>query len=212
MGLFQKRPPTTNSQPLYTLGQHKTVVIVGLGNPGKQYDGTRHNIGFSAVDFSAQKLDFPRWLEKKDLKAWVTSQNIGDVRVILAKPNTFMNHSGEAVQAVLHFFRVPPENCLVVHDELAIPFGQIRTRTGGSSAGHNGVESVIRHIGERFGRIRVGIGNDRSERVDSRDFVLDSFTKEEQQHLPALLKEVHSLVTEYLYGGELGHDTRSFIV
>lgn len=212
MGLFQKRPPTTNSQPYYTLGQQKTVAIVGLGNPGSRYDDTRHNIGFKVVDYAAQKLDFPGWQEKKDLKARIALHTIGANRVILVKPLTFMNNSGDAVQAVLNYYKIPPVNCVVVHDELAIPYGQIRTRVGGSAAGHNGVESIIQKIGDNFGRVRIGIGSKDRQQADSRDFVLSPFSQEEQDYLPALLKEAHSMLTEYMFGGQLNHDTRNFIV
>src|SRR3989344_3005945 len=118
MGLFQKKPQTSSEAPLYTVGLQKTILIVGLGNPGKKYDKTRHNIGFAALDSFAEKLDFPGWVEKKDLKSLVSSHTIADTRVILLKPATFMNLSGEAVQAAAHFYKIAPRNILVVHDEI----------------------------------------------------------------------------------------------
>lgn len=212
MGLFQKKPQVSSSAPLYTLGLQKTVVIVGLGNPGKEYAGTRHNIGFACVDSLAQKLDFPKWVVKKDLKCLVSNQTIGDAHVILVKPTTFMNLSGGAVQSVIHFYKVPLEQVIVVHDELDIPFGQIRTRMSGSDAGHNGVKSLIEQLGADFGRVRIGIRNKISEKVESKDFVLSKFSKEEQGQLSPLYKETNSILSEYVHGQPLAHETRSFVI
>lgn len=210
MALFQKRPDASSYLPVYSLGLTKTLLIAGLGNPGKEYDGTRHNIGFAAVDELATKQSFDPWVNKKDLKCLLTSQTIGDSRVILIKPTTFMNMSGEAVQAAAHFYKLPAEQVLVVHDELAIPFGQIRTRIGGSDAGHNGIKSVSQHLGESYGRVRIGIGADTP--METSDFVLATFGKSEQADMPALLKETTAILTEYIHGATLLQETRSFIV
>jgi peptidyl-tRNA hydrolase, PTH1 family len=208
MALFQKKPVTSTSAPLYSLGLNKNLLIVGLGNIGKEYDETRHNIGFQCVDEFAKNQEFDAWVEKKDLKCLLTSKNIGDTRVILIKPTTFMNKSGEAVQATSHFYKIPPENILVVHDELDIPFGQIRTRKGGSDAGNNGIKSTIQHIGDSFGRLRIGIKA--PTKMQAPDFVLAKFSEEEKVQLTALKKEVVSMLTEYIYGDTLVAETRSF--
>lgn len=213
MALFQKRPDLGSNLPVYSLGLTKTLLIVGLGNVGKKYDGTRHNIGFAAIDELAARQDFEPWLEKKDLKCLVTTATIGDSRVILIKPTTFMNLSGEAVQAVGHFYKIPTAHTLVVHDELDIPFGQIRTRIGGSAAGNNGIKSIIQHLGEDFGRVRIGIDQEnRDKRIETSDFVLTKFSKEEKAELPALLKESTAMLTEYIHGGTLLQETRSFLI
>ena len=209
MSLFQKKPDVSSSAPLYTLSSSKTYLIIGLGNVGEKYEKTRHNIGFAALDDFAERNDFPGWINKKDLKCLVTSQNIGSSRLILCKPTTLMNNSGEAAGAIQKFYRVYNSETVVIYDELAIAFGQIRTRVGGSDAGHNGVKSLINHIDEKFGRIRVGIGNDFSEKADAADFVLGKFTKEEQARLPAILKETGVLITEFVFSGELPHQTRT---
>src|SRR3989338_5399009 len=198
MGLFQKKPVAV-TLPLYTIGNIRTVLVLGLGNPGKQYGGTRHNIGFEVLDQFAAANDFPGWTTRKDLKCQLTVANLGENRVILCKPATFMNLSGEATQAVQHFYRVYNHQTLAVYDELAIPFGQLRTRLGGSDAGHNGVKSLIEQVGKDFGRLRIGtcpapfqgevVGNritERPEKVRGRlgsDFVLGKFTKEEKEKL-----------------------------
>lgn len=198
--------------PLYTLGASKTIVLAGLGNPGKEYDGTRHNIGFTCADAFAEANSFPGWVTKKDLKSQITSNNLGSARVIIMKPTTYMNLSGEAVQAVLHFYKVPLEQMIVIHDELDIPFGQIRLRNGGGSAGHNGIKSIMEHVGEGFGRIRIGIGSANAKQIDSSDFVLQAFSREEQGRLSSLIREVNSILSEYVFGTGLPTETRSFLI
>src|SRR5690606_21448332 len=108
--------------PLFTLGSQKTVLIVGLGNIGKEYDNTRHNAGFMCVDEFARQQDFPGWVEKKDLKCYISKQTVGSTQVILVKPTTYMNESGQAMAAVQHFYKIPCSATLVVHDELDINF------------------------------------------------------------------------------------------
>ncbi len=213
MGLFvRKENNQTDQPPIYSIGLNKTVLIVGLGNPGKEYDLTRHNVGFDCLNFFATQNDFPNWLNKKDLKAVLGIHNLGQTRVILCQPTTFMNNSGEAVQAVQNFYKVDPANTIVVHDEIDIPFGQIRLRVGGGSAGHNGIKSVSALAGDNTGRVRIGIANDFSGQADSADFVLGKFTSEEQKNLPALRQEVNAILIEYIYGGPLATETRSFII
>ncbi len=212
MALFQKQPQASDSIQYYTLGQNKTVLLVGLGNPGREYDGTRHNIGFASLDAFAKANNFDPWIEKKDLKCLFASGQLGETRVILCKPMTFMNLSGEAVQALTHFYKVPADKIVAVYDEIDIPFGQIRTRVGGASAGHNGVKSLIQHLGETFGRVRIGIGPKEPEQMDSADFVLAKFSSEQQAQLKNLTQETSAILSEYVYGGQLQHETRSFIV
>lgn len=213
MALFQKRPSFSDNIQFYTLGQNKTILIVGLGNVGKQYEGTRHNIGFAAVDHFAEKNDFPGWTDKKDLKCHLTQLTMQDTRVILIKPTTFMNLSGQAVQATAHFYKIEPSRILVVHDELDIPFGQIRTRIGGSAAGHNGIKSVTNTIGEQYGRVRIGVGPKDHTEQDSADFVLARFSKGQEADMQNLLKESTAILSEYVYGGgNLLAETRSFLI
>ena len=211
MALFQKKEIAGSSVPLYTLGLTKTVLLVGLGNPGKEYDGTRHNVGFACLDSFVKAQDFPTWITKKDLKSLVSSGTVGSTRVIAIKPTTFMNRSGEAVQAAGAFYKVPPEQIIVIHDELDILFGQIRTRMGGGSAGHNGIKSLLQHIDETFGRVRIGVRNDIAEQADSADFVLGTFRKDEQAQLPNLTRETTAILTESLYAPALPAETRSFL-
>ncbi|HET7528891.1 MAG TPA: aminoacyl-tRNA hydrolase [Candidatus Saccharimonadales bacterium] len=211
MALFQKKPQVQSGTPLYTLGAHKVILIIGLGNPGKEYSGTRHNIGFDVLDDFASKNGFPGWLSKKDLRSDISTHTLGESQVILCKPQTFMNSSGEAAQAVQRFYRVYNQNTLAVYDELAIPFGALRTRFGGSDGGHNGVKSLIRHLGDDFGRLRLGIGSDISAKAVAADFVLGRFTKDEQEVLPRIISEASVMATEFIFGGQLPHETRSVL-
>jgi PTH1 family peptidyl-tRNA hydrolase len=214
VGLFQKQQIRKELVLPYTLAtsEAKRLVVVGLGNPGKKYDGTRHNIGFAVIDEVAKNGNFPDFSVNKDFKAELSEQNIGTTKIILVKPTTYMNESGTSVQKIAQFYKIPLENIVVVHDELSIAFGQIRMRIGGQSAGHNGIKSVIQHCGQEFGRVRVGIKNEFTPKDDTSDFVLGTFTKDEKQHLPALINEASLVVSEYMYSGTLPHDTRSIIL
>ncbi len=213
MALFQKKPIVESSAPFYQLGLETTLLIVGLGNIGKEFEESRHNIGFSVLDHFASKQDFPNWINKKDLKSISTSATIGSARVILAKPTTLMNKSGEAVQLLRHYYKVDVAKTLIVHDELDISFGQIRLRSGGGSAGNNGLKSVIEHGGEDTLRMRVGIGPKKPSQIDSADFVLSKFAKNEQKNFPQLFQESTSILSEFAHAdGILQTETRSFIL
>lgn len=211
MGLFTKRTETGLHAPLYSLTAEKTVLVVGLGNPGKKYDCTRHNVGFECIDAFVKHHDFPAWQEKKSLKCLISTSTIVNCRVVLIKPTTFMNNSGEALQAVQRFFKITNEQTVVIHDELDVDFGSIRSRVGGGTAGHNGVKSLVEQGSEDFGRIRVGVGPKKPASIDSADFVLQPFSKEQQKSLTALTNEVSVILSEYLASGHLPHDTRTFV-
>lgn len=213
MSLFQRMPQTGDNQQFYSSNLSKSKLLVGLGNPGAEYDGTRHNIGFDSLDkFVADQAEFDAWMIKKDLKCLLTAARFGDTRVIAIKPTTFMNLSGEAVVAAAHFYKIALADIVVIHDELDVPFGQIRLRTGGSSAGHNGLKSIMQHLDEGFGRIRIGIGPKTPEQIDSANFVLQKFSSEEQAQMPNLYKEVGAILSEYAYGASLPTDTRNFLI
>lgn len=213
MSLFQRRPSTDLVTPYYSMSTGKTILIVALGNPGAEYDNTRHNVGFAALDKFASSNEFDNWILKKDLKGYIASKNLGSARVILLKPTTFMNLSGEAVQATAQFYKIAPEDIVVVHDELDIDFGQIRTRIGGSAAGHNGIKSVSKHIGEQYGRVRIGVGPKNPPQIDSADFVLARFSTDEQGNMNALINETVAILNDYLFSNnQLPTETRSFLV
>lgn len=209
MGLFFKRETNTDKAPLYTLGNQKNILVVGLGNVGKEYNNSRHNVGFACIDAFAHQQDFPGWVEKKDLKCFIARHTIGNTSVVLIKPTTYMNESGQAMFAVQNFYKIPCSSTLVVHDELDVNFGEIRTKQGGGHAGNNGVKSVIQHCGEDFARIRVGIKNELATKMDSSNFVLAKFSGEEQRQLPKVIQEVSSMISEYAVTSQLPKDTRN---
>lgn len=153
------------------------VMIVGLGNPGARYAGTRHNVGFDTLDVLASRHGIP--VESKRHRAWIGQGMIGDCRVLLAKPATYMNLSGEAVGALSRYYHVAPRDIWVVVDDVALPIGTLRLRSQGSSGGHHGLESIELHLGTRqFPRIRIGIGG--SGQRDLVEHVLSRFSAEER--------------------------------
>ena len=211
MAFLQKKPNISTSTPLYTLSSSEACLIIGLGNPGNKYDNTRHNIGFAIVDEFARANNFPAWSDKKSMGCSITTAPMGNKKVILAKPTTYMNSSGSAARFVMSFYKLRPAQVLATYDELALDFGQLRTRVGGTDAGHNGVKSLISHVGPEFGRLRVGIANELSSKKDSAEFVLSKFTKDEQTHLSAITNEACVLITEYVFNGKLEPGTFSVL-
>lgn len=159
-----------------------TWLIVGLGNPGRKYAATRHNAGFMAVDRLAQLL--PKGEHRERFDGWLSEIRESDGRTILLKPKTFMNLSGNSVFPAARWYKVPPERILVVFDDLDLPFGSIRLRPSGSSAGHNGLQSIISRFGNQaIPRLRVGIGHGQSQSARSVAYVLSHFNRSESRHL-----------------------------
>jgi PTH1 family peptidyl-tRNA hydrolase len=155
-------------------------LIVGLGNPGLSYKKTRHNAGFQALDVLAARFDIR--VKTKGFSALYGEGRIGSERVILAKPQTYMNLSGDAVQSLLHFYKLEPEKLIVLYDDIDLPLGSLRIRANGSAGSHNGMRSVIACVhSENFARIRIGVGKDESLML--RDYVLKRPSKEEQKTL-----------------------------
>lgn len=213
MSLFQQRPQTSDPTMFYTIGMNKQVLIAGLGNPGEKYVQTRHNAGFMGLDeFVAGTEEMSEWIEKKDWKCHISQGTVNGLGVLAVKPMTMMNDSGAAIQAVAHFYKINAKHVVVAHDELDIDFGKIRTRQGGSDAGHRGIRSVSQHLDENYGRIRIGVGPKQPPQIDSVDFVLQNFSAAEQAQLPNMRREVSAIIHEYLAGGELPNETRSFLV
>jgi len=209
MGLFYKHE-LPQSSTLYSSGLEKTKLIVGLGNVGRDYELTRHNAGFIAVEAYA-KAKSGSWVVKKAHKSLVCDLREGQNRIIICKPTTLMNLSGEAVHALQRFYKITNDDTLVIHDELDIDFGTLRIRQGGGSAGHNGIKSLIQHIGEDFTHVRIGIGPKTHEKMDSSDFVLQQFALTEQAELKTMSNEVSGIITEFIYSGSLPAETRKFI-
>jgi PTH1 family peptidyl-tRNA hydrolase len=162
-------------------------LIVGLGNPGHEYEQNRHNIGFMALDAIAD--EFGTGGEKNAFQSVMRSATIHGKQVLLQKPQTFMNLSGEAVGAAARFFKIPIENVIALHDELDIASGVVRIKQGGGSGGHNGIKSIDQHLGNNYWRVRLGIGHPGDkERVTGH--VLGNFTNEELDWVEPLLKKL----------------------
>jgi peptidyl-tRNA hydrolase, PTH1 family len=171
--------------------------LIGLGNPGDAYVDTRHNIGFKFIR-SFIRLSETDVIKKKQLKSRVYTITIQGQRVICVEPQTFMNLSGEAVQAVMQFYKIQPSEICVVYDDFDIPFGSVRARFKGSGGTHNGMKSILQHLfTNEFLRIRLGIGP-LPEFMAPNDFVLKAFSKDEAEALPGMLETVSSTVADNL--------------
>lgn len=177
----------------------RTVMIVGLGNPGREYRDTRHNIGFMVVDRVSE--DFGIKLTRVQNKAITGSGYREGTRVILVKPQTFMNLSGQAVASLVRFYKIQNENLIVAHDDVDLPFGAIRMRPGGGSAGQKGIASIINLMGTQdFARLRMGIGRPPG-RMDAAAYVLQSFSKGDQEILNVFLDRAVEALDCYLQSG-----------
>lgn len=173
-------------------------LIVGLGNPGKEYENTRHNLGFLIIEKLRNPLRVTRYATR--FKAEVGEGEWKGGKILLVKPQTFMNLSGEAVAKIKNFYKLENSDIWVINDEVDLKFGKIRVRQGGKSAGHRGVQSIIDKIGESFWRIRVGINFDRGIE-DTDDYVMGQWSKEERSRLPKLIDKVEDLVLQFLKQG-----------
>lgn len=164
----------------------KPFLIAGLGNPGKDYAETRHNIGFKVADELSKRLNVT--FSRIQSKAMVTKAHYKENRVILAKPRAFMNLSGQPVSALVRFYKVPIENLLIIYDDVDLDFGVIRLRQEGSSGGQKGMQSIIQSLGtNNISRIRVGLGRPPG-RMETPDFVLQRFSRQEEDFLPQIIE------------------------
>lgn len=180
-------------------------LIIGLGNPGAEYAGTRHNFGFMAVDNFANAIG-ATFQNKAKFNALVAEVNIKDERVLLIKPLTFYNLVGESAQKISTFYKIPIENILAIHDEMALPLGSVRTRIGGSDAGNNGIKNMINNLGSNFARIRIGSGmppshdGDAQPTHDRRDYVLNRLNQHDQIKFQTELGEVNKFINDFITG------------
>lgn len=170
-------------------------LIVGLGNPGFKYETTRHNVGFMVIDYLAK--EYREEVSSKEKKALVAKTRIAGEKVILAKPQTFMNNSGEAVRALADYYNIETEDILVIYDDLDLEVGQIRLKPKGGHGGHNGIRSIINHLGNKeFNRLRIGIGRPAYGTVV--DYVLGKFNKEEDSSIKDAIEQSASAIKLYL--------------
>ena len=162
-------------------------LLVCLGNPGDKYENTRHNVGFMVADEVAERQNKP--IQRLRFKALTNILTISGEKVLVMKPITYMNLSGEAVRPAADFYKVSPERVLVVSDDTALPLGRLRIRTKGSAGGHNGLKNIIQHLGtDQFPRLRVGVGEKPHPDYDMADWVLSKFTGEDKKAIDAAVK------------------------
>lgn len=171
----------------------RTRIVAGLGNPGSKYERTRHNVGFRVVGEVANRLGVTTW-KTKDAAA---QAYVASASVVLVKPLSFMNDSGRPLCGIASWWKTPAEDVLVVSDDLDLPFGRLRMRTGGGSGGHNGLKSIIASFGEAFPRLRVGIGRGRADTID---YVLSNFSGDEEAELGTLVSVAADGVERWLAG------------
>ena len=174
------------SGPAGNLHGKLTWIVAGLGNPGLEYENTRHNAGFLTMEELAKQCGAK--LDQMKFKSDCGEAMLGDVRCLLMKPTTYMNLSGDAIAAAANFYKIPPEQVLVIYDDISLPPGKLRLRRKGSAGGHNGIKSIIAQLGtEEFPRIRVGVGAKPNPQYDLADWVLSKFSEEDMTALqPAL--------------------------
>ena len=175
-------------------------IVAFLGNPGLKYNGTRHNAGFMAADAMEKKLGVR--INKMRFKALTQTVDIGSHKVLLMKPQTYMNLSGDAIAQAAKFYKVPPERVIVVSDETALPIGKLRIRRGGSAGGHNGLKSIIACLGtDAFPRIRIGVGAPPHPDYDMADWVLAAFKGQDAADMEAVAEKAACAVACYITEG-----------
>ena len=163
-------------------------LLVCLGNPGREYAETRHNVGFLAADLLAEKKN--EKIDRLKFKALTGTVELGGEKVLVMKPQTYMNLSGEAVGEAVRFYKIPPERVLVISDDVSLPLGKMRIRANGSAGGHNGLKNIIQHLGtDAFPRIKVGVGAPAHPEHEMVDWVIGKFSKEERKALDEMLKK-----------------------
>lgn len=173
-------------------------LVVGLGNPGPAHAGNRHNVGFMVVDQLAERHEIE--LNRVRQKSIIGSGHAGEISLLLAKPQTFMNRSGDAVSSLIRYFKIPLAKVLVVYDEIDLPTGTLRLREKGGSGGHNGMKSVIGHLGNEFSRMRLGVGRPPGA-MDPAKYVLNDFGEAELPLIAEMIDAAVSVIETFLFEG-----------
>ncbi len=176
-------------------------IIAGLGNPGKEYEMTRHNAGFLTLDILANRLGFTT--DRIKYKSVCADVMINGHRCLVMRPQTYMNNSGEAIREAASFYKIPPERCIVIFDDIDISLGALRVKRKGSAGTHNGIKSIIYHLNsDNFPRIKIGVGSKPHPDYDLKDYVLSSFSKQEQETLRKTMEKACDAV-ELIVGGDV---------
>lgn len=190
--LFKKIEQKQDTSPV-------TYIVAGLGNIGKQYEKTRHNAGFLAIDYIAEKCGVR--IDRVKFHSTVAEASLGGARVLLMKPTTLMNNSGVAIGEAASFYKIPPERVIVLHDEISFDAGVIRIRRKGSAGGHNGLKSIIAHLsGEDFPRIKIGVGKKPSPEYDLADWVLSKLPEPDQKAIAERFADINAAVEDIIRG------------
>ncbi|MEM7423458.1 MAG: aminoacyl-tRNA hydrolase [Pseudomonadota bacterium] len=195
------RRPKNKTRKSSQFATGDTILIAGLGNPGSQYAGHRHNIGFMALDHAAGPLGAGPWRQK--FQGEIAEARHGGKRIVMLKPLTFMNESGRSVGEVVRFLKIPPEDVIVFHDELDLAPGKVRVKTGGGHAGHNGLRSIHAHIGPNYARVRLGIGHPGDKRLVS-GYVLHDFAKADEDWIAKVLNGISDGLPKLIQGDDAG--------
>lgn len=177
-------------------------IIAGLGNPGREYELTRHNAGFLCLDILSNRENFST--DRIKFKALTADVMINGHRCLVMRPQTYMNNSGEAVGEAASFYKIPPERCIIIFDDIDLPFGALRIKRKGSAGTHNGVKSIVYHLGsDNFPRIKIGVGHKPQPDSDLKDYVLGSFSKQEQETLKKTTMAKACDAVDFILGGDI---------
>lgn len=195
---FFKKKTTSFSMPV---SGPVEFIIAGLGNPGKEYELTRHNAGFLCLDILCNRENFKT--DRIKYKSLCADVMIGGHRCLVMRPQTYMNNSGEAIKEAASFYKIPPERCIIIFDDIDISLGALRVKRKGSAGTHNGIKSIIYHLNsDNFPRIKIGVGNKPHPDYDLKDYVLSSFSKQEQATLKTTMEKACDAV-ELIVKGEV---------
>ena len=190
--LFRKIEKSADASPV-------EYIVVGLGNIGKQYEKTRHNVGFMAIDRVAEALSVK--IDRVKFHAMTAEARVGSSRVLLMKPTTLMNNSGVAIGEAAAFYKIPPERVIVLSDDISLPVGTIRIKRRGTAGGHNGLKSIIAHLSsEEFPRIKIGVGQKPSPEYDLVNWVLGVFPKGDLEKIEARFSDISAAITDIIGG------------
>ena len=199
--LFKKIEKTESQAPV-------SYIVAGLGNPGREYEKTRHNAGFLAIDYIASKMGTS--INRAKYHALVGEGEIAGKRVLLMKPQTYMNNSGVAIAEAASFYKIPAENIIVLHDEISFEPGLMRIRRKGSAGGHNGLKSIIAHVGSQdFPRVKIGVGQKPTPEYDLADWVLGKMPSQDAEKMAERFADIYASV-EYVVSGKIDEAMNKF--
>jgi peptidyl-tRNA hydrolase, PTH1 family len=179
--------------------ENKRKLIVGLGNPGSKYKKTWHNMGFLVLDDLKNKLNFPEFKSHKKFQAEISEGNVNDLKVILAKPTTFMNNSGTSVSALAKFYKIDHGDVIVVHDDIDMELGKTRTANDSSAGGHNGIKSIIQYLNtQEFTRVKLGVRTDLIKKIGAENYVLKKYNLFQASEVKQMTQTVTQSITDLL--------------